>query len=427
MEEIAADQVIVCSQCSTNRKAKPTSRGLLRVPMGWKRLGESVYCAMCWRKRYRLGVVIFPVSGPVDGEWSELSDALRACWGQSTALANWTVRQLALRDHCRMPGDEKMPKLERVYLYPEARRLFPDLDARSVVSILQAVEKRYRKRRYASIWLSEEALPTYRYPYEYPLPADQWEACYSEEGNPQLRLRLGGHWRSLALWGGRVYDFRKTDFEALASSGKELRGTLGLYRVRANANDASTTVQDRLPGGGSSRQYWRVMAKLVGWIPRQEITRRRVKKMTLIAGGEHFLSAEVPGRQPWVINADHITARIQSHARFLQRVAEDMKHEKRWPKPVRQQTSERTRLRVAKHHRRLNDWAHELTAQTASFADRQEIKEVVLDDENAPDGYPWARLWVFLGYKLSGLGIRLMDASGEVMNGEEAAETVANS
>ena len=68
--------------------------------------------------------------------------------------------ELAKADVIRVPEmGERMPPMPRVYLYPEARRLFPMLDSKSLSAILNDAESRYRKSRLASIWLNRDRLP----------------------------------------------------------------------------------------------------------------------------------------------------------------------------------------------------------------------------------------------------------------------------
>ena len=57
----------------------------------------------------------------------DLRTALTTAWGQTTRSINWMMSQLYIRDELRMPDQEKLKKMPKTYLYPEARQLFPDL------------------------------------------------------------------------------------------------------------------------------------------------------------------------------------------------------------------------------------------------------------------------------------------------------------
>ena len=51
---IAAAELIRCAGCAAEKKTKATAKGLLRVPMGWKRHNAQTWCAKCWAERYVL-------------------------------------------------------------------------------------------------------------------------------------------------------------------------------------------------------------------------------------------------------------------------------------------------------------------------------------------------------------------------------------
>ena len=105
-----------------------------RLPHGWKRLGEAIYCETCWRERYNLRSIALPVVEPVGEDWAVFREALKDGWTDATAAANWMITELYARD-VRRNGEEKMPRMARVYLYPEARLRFPRLAPQTVVSI----------------------------------------------------------------------------------------------------------------------------------------------------------------------------------------------------------------------------------------------------------------------------------------------------
>lgn len=130
---------IVCAGCGKSLTIRK------RLPHGWKRLSEeAVFCRTCWTERYVLRTVTFAVASPIDASWKELSETLRRMWQQTTSCSNWTVTQLALADVSRMPGQTKMPPMTHTYLYPEARRLFPELPPQTVAALQQAVTRTYR-------------------------------------------------------------------------------------------------------------------------------------------------------------------------------------------------------------------------------------------------------------------------------------------
>jgi len=160
-----------CSDCGRERE-KPASP---RLPRRWKRREQSVYCPDCWRKQYVLRAISVPVASPLDGcYWRTLDVKLQAMWAATTACSNWMVTQLYARDVRRQPGDHKKPRTPQVYLYPEARQLFPQLPSQTVSALEHSVSARYRARRYEVVWTAAAALPTFRYPVPFPLPNQAW-------------------------------------------------------------------------------------------------------------------------------------------------------------------------------------------------------------------------------------------------------------
>src|SRR5215475_8999931 len=111
-----------CATCSTER-TKPEKR----LPKGWKRQEAEVYCAACWQKRYVLRAIAIPVASPIEMEWPAFRAACRTMWHLTTQASNWMVTEFYARDARRTPEVAKIPAMERQYLYPEARKLFPGL------------------------------------------------------------------------------------------------------------------------------------------------------------------------------------------------------------------------------------------------------------------------------------------------------------
>jgi hypothetical protein len=223
---------IHCSVCGMARKTKPTANGLLRLPTGWHRWSDKPFCANCWLKKYALRTVTFPVTGPVGREWKDLRIALAACWAQSTGLANWCVTELAKADVVRMPNDSKIPAMPRVYLYPEARRRFPEMSVAALTAVLHATENRYRKARLEVIWRCEANLPRYRYPAPYPVSKPAWKARYGPDNIPLVDVPLAGERWTLRLdrWWNRKRPL--LSFNRIVS-GEAVKGELAIYRVRA--------------------------------------------------------------------------------------------------------------------------------------------------------------------------------------------------
>jgi hypothetical protein len=160
-----------------------------RLPHGWKRLDEGIYCEACWRERYNLRSIALPVVEPVGAEWGTFREALKGGWTEATAAANWMMTELYARD-VRRNGEEKMSRMARVYLYPEARLRFPRLAPQTVVSIENHVQAAYLSARYELVWTCSASLPVHRYPLPLPVHNQSWEAGTICD-RPVVRVRLG--------------------------------------------------------------------------------------------------------------------------------------------------------------------------------------------------------------------------------------------
>jgi hypothetical protein len=416
---------IACSDCKVERQVRQTAKGKGSVHPPWKRHpDDTIYCGTCWRKRYMLRAITIPIAGPVGRTWPELRKALALCWAQSTSLANWTVHQLAKHDIVRLPSMEKLPSSPKVYLYPEACRSFPNMASQSVVAVLHAAEGKYRKERLNVLWRHAASWPDVRYPMPYPVHNKGWKVVRSENGLITITARLNNERWTLRLRGGDGFR-RQLKAIALLLTGQAIAGELSLYRQRANPGDHRNGTEDRAPGGGQ-RVMFRIMAKMVLWLPRPEPSAKRQQALMVQTATDHFFVASVPGReQPWVINGDHIRRRVQAHKKYVQRMMEDLKHEKRWPAAMRQQMKDALDRRCNKHARRIDSFLHEVSHQVAMLAKRSEVAKVIWDQREEGyfrQGFPWHKLCTYLGYKLDEWGIALEDARGDVMNESESPD-----
>ena len=179
------DEGKVPLKCSVTGKVvmvKPTAKGLPRLPTGWHRDKDgNAICGEGWKTLYVLRAVTIPVVGPVGIDWKELREIMKTAWGQSTSLSNWAISELSRRDIVRRQQDEKLPKQEHPYLYPEARIQFPGIPSQTVVSILHCIDKKYSKARFDLVWRSAISLPVLSLPC--PFPGSQPElACFAQRG-----------------------------------------------------------------------------------------------------------------------------------------------------------------------------------------------------------------------------------------------------
>jgi hypothetical protein len=396
-----------CVHCKTQVDAKATKAGNERLPRGWKRHNGQASCAKCWSERFILRAVTIPVAGPVDAEWPALRDSLREAWGQAGAVANWVVSELYARDARRTPDVAKLPKMPTSYLYPEIRRRFPDFPAGSIPTIEHAVTGKYRSTRYEVLWTGEAVLPTFRYPYPWPVRSADWKATFGTDNVPLVACGIAGKRFTLRLRGGHDYRRQLSAFRKIVN-GEAVQGELALYRVRANGGDHRNGDIEKTAGGGQD-VHTRIMAKLVAWLPREQ---REAGENTMLVRTDPnaVLVAEVDGRDPWILNADYVRRWIAEHRVYLQRISEDTKREKRYPADKRRQINEAREKRCHKQNNRLDSFCHETAAMLAKYAARCRVGQVIYDDacKSYFESFPWFKLKQLIHEKLGALSIEVL-------------------
>ena len=396
---------IVCNSCGA-------SSDKARLPVGWKRQRESVWCADCWNKLYVLRAITIPVAGPVsvdgeDADWTALRVALKTCWASSTRLSNWVTSRLWSSEPPRT--GEKMPKREWPYLYPEAAGIVPDMDPTSRQCCIQNTTAKYRARRYHAYWLCAESTPNFRYPVPYPFHCDTWSLSLGEDKELLASLRMAGRRWTLRLRGG--HDFaRQRSVLVRVAAGEHKQGEAAIYQRRTSTGDHRPSVEGRAPS--------RLMLKLCVWLPRT--SRESEGTLYVRTGVDAFWTYRVgENGEPHYLRADHVRRWIAEHRSKLDHMADDTKFEKRWPKRMREQMDERVKAWCRKQHKRMDSFTHESTAMLAAFAERRKVASVLYDDRDQGFAaqFPWAELRTKLEYKLRDRSIGITFASAEVVDG----------
>lgn len=411
-----------CSSCTATRKSTPTKDGTPRVNPPWKRLPDgSVICGVCKAARYgQPRAVEFPVAGMEGGTLAELGALADRLFEQAWALSNFAVTKLMEHDPPRPPGQPSLgpkPKVDLYAIYKDSKTMFPDIGGSSAAAIVQGVLRRWNALRGSVRWSGRKSAPSYRYPQPVPFPADEWVrenkkgevvTCgvgwerVNEDGSkwrvnwPYVDLFFCGERRRLRLRGGPEFSRQLAGFRQILS-GEAVPGQAVLYRR----------------GDGKP-----LLLKMVAYFPRRE---RAPGEHTMLVRTDPnaFWVAEQEGHPPWIVNADHVRRWQAEHRTFLQRFAEDMKREKRWPKRKRLRMNGARARRCDKNRSRLETWSHQVTASLARLAAARRVGEVIYDD--SPRGFlesfPWHELKVKLAYKLEGLGIRFSGCLDERKDG----------
>lgn len=393
-----------CSRCGSVKEQKSTSR----IPRSWKSLGEELICKTCWNKMYVIRAITFPVAGPVNpADWPSLREMLSKAWGDSTQLANWMVTECVKAERVRLPADEKMWAAPKLYLYPMARAVCPDITPASVVSITNAVQSKFSKSRFGVIWCGNERLPLYKYPYPYPIPGQAWSARWMSETEhvPIVSLSIQGQKFELRLRGGPDFKRLAAQFGQIVS-GEAVKCEMQIYRQQVNPSAHRPGVVSHENNGGGEKATSRVMAKLVAWIPRS-VAVSEDKVLLLRRGHDCLWIAEMPAHDPWRLNCDWVRSWIIGHRVRLQRMSEDTKYEKRWPSKNRIHINEYREKICLKQNDRLKTFSHTAAKLLAEFAKRQKISTVAYLDDPTPylPDFPWFSLKDILGHKLHERGI----------------------
>lgn len=403
---------ITCQECNGIREAKPSKdETKAKLPKGWKRFGAKVYCQACVKSKYVLRAISFPVASVVEDEWKDFTTALAEQWGLVTSFSNWSITELAKRDIVRTPDLEKLPAMQPVYLYPEARKRFPALDSGIVASLEQAIQSKYKKLRYEAIWTAATSLPRFKYPVPCPIRKADWQALFGKDNVPLVKARFGGHRWTIRLRGGSAFKYQLAGFKQI-ESGEAEPCELALYRQIAHSGDNRAGTEDRQPGGGQRTSY-RIMCKIAAWFPKR--IKERNGTLQVKTGPDCFLCAGAS----WVVNGDHIRRHVIEHRKRLDRLAQDQKAELRQPRRKRIPINEHRKKLVEKQKNRLDSFCHETSAHLANYAARQGVASVEYDDTDKSylAEFPWYRLKEMIRYKLDERGISLVTK-------EEASEAV---
>lgn len=391
-----------CSICGTEKKGD-TING------GWKQKAEQIFCPSCWHKLYFVRSVTFPVASIVEGpgetaaeRWKSFRAAMQACWQNSTQLANWAITEMAKRDVVRMPGMEKLPPSPpnkktpngepSFYLYKEfqghplAVDLFKDIDTHAVVAILNNIQAKYKASRFDVIWKRDAALPTFKFPYPYPIGSKNWKAEWLSETElaPVIRVTLNKTPFAIRLRGGSGFRRQKETFAKLIS-GDAAACEMAIYRVRAAGNDNRIGIKAH--NNGATVNY-NVMVKLVMWLPK-EIIKRDAKVLTVSTDKGSFLIASFGDSELWRINADHVRRWIAEYNARRHRLSEDLKAEIRTGGKDKFADLRERLARV--QNDRLNSFVHESARQVSNYASRHKCSEVFLNDECRDyfPNFPW--------------------------------------
>ncbi|HET7697166.1 MAG TPA: hypothetical protein VFK57_15750 [Vicinamibacterales bacterium] len=370
----------------------PSKAGAPRTPRDWKVLNGRAFCPSCKHDAYSLRAVILPVSRPDGRSWDDLRAELRTLWGETTRCANWLMSEFYARDLRRGALDETLGPMPQIYLYPEARLLFPGLPPQSLSALIQTVRKKYRAQRHAVLWTRAASLASYRFPAPLMLPPQAWSLC-EHEGSWTVDVRLRDARWTLKLRGGAPMR-RQTERLRQIVRGEASRGSLTIYH--------ST--------GGSAPQ---VMIKIAVWLPKPPAVSHGT--VAVVRTDERALLTTEP---MWRIDPGPVRNVLAADARRRTALLTNLQAARR----SHSQTDgiERALAELAgRTRRRLAEACRMYAAQLATHVAGRGARAVEYDDSVRPalDHFPWSQLRTRIGEQLEKRGIRLVATAG----GENAA------
>ncbi len=389
--------------------------------------------------------ISLPVQEALNMEWRDFMAQIRACWRQSTDLANWASQTLARSDVVRTPGMKELPPLAFVDLYALAfGRLkeraakkegkgplpvvLPQVDGPTewaggkiaAASLLRAVDRKYRKERGKIVWRRERRTPEYLYPVPFPVHQQAWSVWFDDTKNrhqPVVAVGLPGGRVALRLRNGPEF-LREIKVLEQIEAGEVAQQELKICLQNSHAHARLGT--DRQAGGGH-RQSFRVMLRISCRL--EVIDCGQNKVIEAKTGRDPFVTLTDPGVRTWVLHAPWARNWSVEHRKFLNDFADDLKHEKRWPGNKRRNLNQYRERRCEKHARRMKSFLQETAAQVVGWAARQGCGRLLWDDADRSfaEEFPWFKLTECVQNKCDEAGIVLV-ASAATMKPEEAAE-----
>lgn len=410
-----------CSACQAE-KVLVSKSGEPRLPTGWKRIGETIFCADCAGARYHVSAIELPIVGPVcthepghkDSrplEWPEFRERLKASWIATTQASNWVMRQCAILDP-GMTAAGKLDKMPKTYFYPEIRKRWPALATCSVPSLDRQVVAKYRASR-LKIATCLQSLPTMRYPVPLPVAGATYKVWEDEGGRLLTSFLLGESRVTVRLRGGQNYRRQLMGLRAMMN-GEAQQCELSIYRRNASPSDHRN----------GDTPSTRVFAKFVARFPKKVRESNGVAAMH--TGGDAFFTLYDANQQQilrW--NGDHVKRRIQAHDEQLQRLREDLKAEKRLGRE-RDGILARMDLLAMNQRAWLHSLCHEMSASVVNLLVRRKIGTLILVDKDKSyvEHFPWQAWRLKLESKAAAVGIEIASAdavteTAQPLEGEE--------
>lgn len=379
--------------------------------------------------------VTFAIASVEGGTWQEFTALMYEMGRDATAAANWAIRQHAQHDNLGNCRGQLPAFSEPADIYDLAKRTFPLMPTGTLSQLLQDARNAYKRARTA-IWHGNQSLPLFRFPAPFPVRAQEWTPVWVHDERPGFCFASGRlsdpdrpkypknhvcphcgkkpllkHW-TVILAGGPPFKRQLGQFTQMME-GKAIKLSMAFLMKRCGGTHRNDTVL-KAPGGGQSVRQ-RFMAKLVVHFPLPPV-RPRVGCVTLRTDSQALWIADHEGNEvsPWVLNGDEMRERLQyiqcrvlDHAARRQRMAQDLKLERRTHVGKRQQSLDALQRICTKQQRFINTFIQQSAAGVVNWCDRQHIHTLLYDDSNRDwlNPFPWYALRQALRNKCAEAGI----------------------
>lgn len=358
-------------------------------------------------------VISLPILKPADGRsWDELGRLLRETWRDAARAANYIISALYAADQAAKQSGDDIPKMPKQNTYALVRRLLPDLPVNTVSAIDRETRRRYAGKNSKgqgvrwSAMVGAASLPSFREPFPFPVKAGDWRAELGDNDNPIVWVTLK---RDPVGGKGRVSPYRVALM--LKSSGGHRRAA-ALFRQIVNGELKARTLKIV----AAKREGRSVPMVAIAYDQPCEEPGEVKGKLCVRTDDRSLLvaapSGDADAQRIWWYHADHGRRWQHEHARRMQRLADDYKHE---PRRVRHEVEHRRELWVRKHADRMDTLCHQCAARLVGFASRRRVAEIELDmsERGFASSFPYFKLKELIGQKCERAGITLRVVSVE--------------
>lgn len=373
-----------CSVCGKEKTGE-------RFPSRWKRWADVVICQRCKKQSLVNRVISMPVVSAPKLTQDELYAMFRAAAKEHRVASNVAMREYAKIDE-GVDGDGKLKKWKPTNgVYASCREAAPGMDTNSLSSLLQRLSGTYSENRFAMHVAGKFSLPSFTRLQPVVIKGGSWKAGFDEHNRPTISVRFGSREAEgirserhlLRLAGGREFARQLADFRKIVSG----------EATAADMRLCPRFVDGKLKG---------IMARMCLTTSRRE-RGERDGEMVVEVGGENLLQWNpLPP-----IHLDEARGLVIGHRKRIQRLANDLKHERRSPTKRRESVSDVQGREAAKYDRAMKTFLERLVSHVVQWAGRQNkaaIRWRVSACKSLPE-FPWARLRDMVKIKCDSEGI----------------------